>query len=484
VLCGWRHRGQRYRAFRRQVAPYDEWDPRDEEAPRARALCTTRGISRATGRLQAVLRPLRHVVVDVTPLRESRDFRLLVTGQLISSLGTQVALVALPVQIFLLSHSPLLVGLLGAFELAPAIAVSLLGGAMADRLDRRNILIAAQFGVIAAASALAAVSLAGRPPVVIVMLLGGVLAGSAALDTVTRAAMVPRIVAPARLRQALAFDYAVYQITMVVGPGIGGLLIAAFGVADGYLIDAGSCLAMAAAALAMTPQPPSAPPDHASITRSILESFRFVRRNNALAGSFAIDLMAMTTAWPRSMFAVLSLTLYHAGAGGTGLLFAALAAGGTLAALTAGWLDHARRLGRIVIVAVVVWGAAVACAGLVRTLAPALLLLAIAGFADGVSAVCRTTINQTVTPDRMRGRMSALYSLVVNSGPRLGDIESGVVAGLTSAATSVLTGGIACVVGAGAVVLAFPDLVAYDRGIDEPDSQAALAESAAGHSGP
>ena len=424
-----------------------------------------------------MLRLLKRVAVDVSPLRESRDFRLLILGQVISSLGSQIALVALPVQIFLLSHSPLLVGLLGAFELAPLVAVSLLGGVLADRFDRRSVLIGAQVGVIAAAAALAAVSFAGRPPVALVLVLGGALAGSAALDTVTRAALVPRVVAPARLRPALALDYGIYQVTMVVGPGLGGVLIAAFGVADSYLIDAASCLAMAAAAVAMSPQPPLARTGHPPALRSILESFRFVRHNNALAGSFAIDLLAMTTAWPRSMFAVLSLTVYHAGASGTGLLFAALAAGGTVAAFTAGWLEHARRLGRIVVVAVVIWGAAVAGMGLVRTLAPALVLLAIAGLADGVSAVCRTTINQTVTPDRLRGRMSALYSLVVTSGPRLGDIESGLVAGLTSAATSVLTGGVACVLGVTAVVLAFPGLVAYDRGAGDVVPEEAVAES-------
>jgi MFS family permease len=316
--------------------------------------------------------------------------------------------------------------------------------------------------------------------VAVVLVLGGLLAGSGALDTVTRAAIVPRVVAPSRLRAGLAFDYGIYQVTMVAGPGLGGLLIAAFGVGDSYLIDATSCLAMAAAAVAMAPQPPAKSHGHAPVFRSILESFRFVRHSGALAGSFAIDLLAMTTAWPRSMFAVLSLTVYHAGASGTGLLFAALAAGGTVAAFTAGWLDHVRRLGRIVVVAVVIWGAAVAAMGLVRTLAPAAVLLAVAGLADGVSAVCRTTINQTVTPDHMRGRMSALYSLVVNSGPRLGDVESGLVAGLTSAATSVLTGGLACVAGVGAVVLAFPGLVAYNRGAQEDLADATPAELRSG----
>ena len=137
----------------------------------------------------------------------------------------------------------------------------------------------------------------------------------------------------------------------------------------------------------------------------------------------------MTFGMPRALFAVLSLTVYHAGAAGTGALYSAVAAGATLAVLTSGWIRHARRLGQIVIGAVLVWGAAIALAGLVHTIGPAIVLLALAGFADSVSAVCRTTINQTVTPDKLRGRMSAVYSLVVTSGPRLGDIESGTVAG-------------------------------------------------------
>ena len=137
--------------------------------------------------------------------------------------------------------------------------------------------------------------------------------------------------------------------------------------------------------------------------------------------------------------------------------------GGTLSVLTAGWIEHVRRLGRITIVVVLVWGAAIATLGLVRSLAPAMVLLAIAGFADGVSAVCRSSINQTVTPDALRGRMSATYNLVVTGEPRLGDIESGLVAGLTSARASVVTGGIACIVGVGLIMLLFPALDRYGQ---------------------
>ena len=180
----------------------------------------------------------------------------------------------------------------------------------------------------------------------------------------------------------------------------------------------------------------------------------------------------MTFGMPRALFAVLSLTVYHAGAEGTGLLYAAVSAGATVAALTTGWLGHARRLGRIVIVAVVVWGLAIAAAGLVTSLWPALVALAVAGAADSVSAVCRSTINQTVTTDALRGRMSSVFSLVVTSGPRLGDVESGTAAGAIGARASVVSGGLACVVGVGLLMMAMPSLYAYD-------SEDALAEMAA-----
>jgi MFS family permease len=221
---------------------------------------------------------------------------------------------------------------------------------------------------------------------------------------------------------------------------------------------------MAAAAWRMRPQLPhaAAGADRPGIGRAIAEGLRFVRRSSALKGSFAIDLLAMTFGMPRALFPVLSITVYGAGAAGTGALFAAVSAGATVAALTTGWIGHARRLGRIVICAVSVWGLAIAAAGLVSSLWPAVLLLAIAGAADSVSAVCRTTINQTVTPDELRGRMSSVFTIVVTSGPRLGDVESGVVASLTSARFSVFSGGLACLAGVALVLVAFPALLAYD----------------------
>jgi MFS family permease len=409
------------------------------------------------------VRLLSRVAVDVSPLRESRDLRLLLGGELITGLGTQAALVALPYQLYVETGSAFLTGLLGAVELVPLMSMALLGGALADRRDRRRLLLLIQVALVLGASGLAALTYAGSPPIVALYVLGGAMAGFGAVQNVTAASIVPNLVPLAQLRSALALNYGMNTLTQVVGPAVGGVLIGVLGLGAAYTIDAVSCLAILAAVWAMSPQPPrGAVAEPERVLRSIAEGLRFVRANNALMGSFAIDLLAMTFGMPRALFAVLSVSVYHTGAGGTGLLYASVAAGATVAALTTGWLAHARRLGRIVIWAVVAWGLAIALAGVAGSLWIAAALLALAGAADSVSAVCRSSINQSVTPDHLRGRMSSVFTLVVTSGPRLGDVESGSVAALTSVRTSVISGGLACVAGVGLILLAFPALLRFD----------------------
>jgi MFS family permease len=399
---------------------------------------------------------------DVSALRESRDLRLVVLGNFVSGMGTQATLVALPYQIYVETHSALLVGLLGAVELLPLIASALWGGAMADRMDRRTLLLLDQIGLVLVAGALAAVSFAGDPSIAVLYVLAGLLAGVSALQNVVRSAIVPTLVRRELMRSALAFNYGLYQLTMVIGPGLGGVIIATLGVGAAYTIDAVSCFAMVFAVIAIAPLPPKGVERHETIRRSIADGLRFVRGNQALLGSFAIDLVAMTFGMPRALFAVLAVSVYHAGATGTGVLYSAVSLGATVAAITTGWLSHTRRLGLVVIWAVIAWAVAITFAGLASSLWIVAALLAVAGAADSVSAVCRTTINQTVTPDHMRGRMSSVFSLVVTSGPRLGDIESGVVAGATTPRFSVTSGGLACLVGVGIVMIAFPALKRYD----------------------
>jgi MFS family permease len=404
------------------------------------------------------------LAVDLTVLRESRDLRLLTIGEACSMLGTQAALVAIPYQVYALTRSAALVGVVGIVELGPLVLGSLLGGAWADRHDRRLLLLASQAGVVAAAGALALATLLGRPHAALVLALAGVLAGTAAVANVARTAVVPAL-AGDRLRAALSLTFGVAQVAAVVGPGLGGLVIAGAGVGAVYALDAAGFAVMLATTVAMRPLlPPPRKGEPEPLGRSIAEGLRFVRGDRTLVGSFAIDLAAMTFGMPRALFAVLALTVYDAGAAGTGVLYAAVSAGALAAALTTGWLEHARRLGRIVIVAVLVWGLAIAAAGLMPSLWPAAALLAVAGAADSVSAVARTIINQTATPEAMRGRMSSVFMLVVTSGPRLGDLESGLAASVIPATAAVVSGGVACVAAALLVVLAFPELAAYDGG--------------------
>ena len=268
---------------------------------------------------------MRPIAVDISSLRASRDLRLLVLGNLVSGLGTQAALVALPYQLYVETGSAFLTGLLGAVELAPLISMALLGGAIADRFDRRKLLLLDQIALVATAGGLAALAFAGSPPIVLLYALGGLLAGFGAIQNVARSAIIPNLVDPAHLRSALALNFGLFQLTHVIGPGLGGLLIGALGVGPVYALDAVSCLALVAAVAAMRPQPPQASPGPvAGILASIGEGLRSVRSNQPLMGSFAIDLMAMTFGMPRALFAVLSLDVYGAGAEGTGLLYAAV----------------------------------------------------------------------------------------------------------------------------------------------------------------
>jgi MFS family permease len=249
------------------------------------------------------------IAVDTSPLRESRDYRLLTAGGLVTGLGTQAGLVALPYQLYVITRSPALTGLLGLAELVPLVTASLFAGALADRFDRRRLLLACQVALVAVASALAAAAFSGRPPVWLLYVLAGAAAGSSAVERVTRASIVPNVVGPGQLRAALSFTFGMYQVAMVAGPAVGGLLISQLGIGSAYATDAVSCLGMVAAAWAMSPQRPAGGEVHEPFLRSIRSGLGFVRRSQALVGSFVIDLAAMTFGMPRALFPVLSLTL-------------------------------------------------------------------------------------------------------------------------------------------------------------------------------
>ena len=236
-----------------------------------------------------------------------------------------------------------------------------------------------------------------------------------------------------------------------------------FGLGWAYGIDVATFIAMLISVWMIHPQRPPAPEGHEPFFRSLVGGLRFAWSKGELMGSFVIDILAMTFGMPRALFPALSLTVYHAGAAGVGLLYAAVSAGAVVAAFTTGWLGTARRLGRIVVFAVLVWGFGIVVLGLTSSLWVAIAALTIAGAADSVSAVCRSTILQTATPDSMRGRMSSIFMLVVAGGPRVGDVESGVVAAAAGTQASVVSGGLLCMLGVAPIVLAFPAFWRYEE---------------------
>jgi MFS family permease len=407
------------------------------------------------------LRWLRALAVDTGPLRHSRDYRLLALGGFVSGMGTQVTLVALPYQMYVLTRSSFEVGMIGLAELVPLAGMSLLGGALADRTERRRLLLISQLGQLATSSLLAVGAATGRPPVASLYILAGIAAAASGVDRPTRTAIIPSIVGPNEIQPAVAFSYGLAQLTMVIGPALGGIVIAAAGIDWAYLLDVVTFTAMVGAVSLMQRRPVAPGTEGESVLAAVRSGLHFAVRRGELMGSFAADLLAMTFGMPRALFPALALTVYHAGAAGVGLLYAALSAGATVAAFATGWLQHARRLGRIVIFAIAAWGVAVTLAGLTHSLGPAMACLAVAGAADSVSAVCRSAIMLMATPDAMRGRMSSIFTLVVAGGPRVGDVESGSVAAAFGTRAAVVSGGLLCILGLAPIVALFPAFWRY-----------------------
>jgi predicted MFS family arabinose efflux permease len=412
--------------------------------------------------LRCSIGAVARLVIDLAPLRRSRDLRLLIGGQLVSILGTQMTGVAVSYQVYRLTRSSLDVGLVSLAMLVPLTVGALAGGAAADAFDRRRLMLAVS-GLMAACSAGLAVNAGAAASLWPLYVLPALAAGLSGFFDAALSAVIPNLVGRSDVATANAMFQAVFQLSLVAGPSAAGLLLAGTGIRFVYWIDVASYAAAIGSVLLMAPQPPAAPAARparparpaARIRRgvaSLAEGLRYTRGRQAIQGAYLIDLNATFFGLPRALFPALAATRFGGGASAVGFLYAAPGAGALLGALTTGWVGGVRRQGRAVIIAVLVWGAAIAAFGLVTWLAAALALLAVAGWADVISAVFRNAIIQLSVPDAMRGRLMGLQIAVVTGGPRLGDVESGAVAAAFGDTVSAVSGGLACV--AGALVLA------------------------------
>lgn len=405
---------------------------------------------------------LRRLAVDVSPLRASRDFRLIFIGQLISLAGRQITIVAVPYQIYLLTHSSVAVGALGAVQLVPYVIFSLVAGTIADRVDRRKLLLVTQVLLTLMSALFVAGAIEGHPPLLFLYGVAGLAAGISAVDQPARSATIPNLVRREHLPGALSLNFALFQTAAIAGPAVGGVIIGRVGLALAYGIDVATFGAAILAVLLISPQIPSGQRREPPV-EALVAGFQFLWATKVILGGYALDLNAMVLSLPRALFPALALSVYHAGASGLGVLYSATGVGAVAGSFLSGFIRHLRYPGRTVLYSVAGWGAAISALGVAGgSLWLAVGFLALAGAADAISAISRNTIQQTVTPDRLRGRLSAVSSMVVVGGPYLGDARAGALSGVLPPQFAILVGGLSCLVGCALIRSLIPQLWHFD----------------------
>jgi predicted MFS family arabinose efflux permease len=405
----------------------------------------------------------RRLLIDLTPLRASQDFRRLFAGQAVSMIGSQLTVVALAFQVYSLTRSSLQVGAVSLAQLLPFVTGTLAVGAMGDAIDRRRVLMVTSALLALTSGGLALNAWAGaHASLLAVYLVTAAAAGLSGVVATAATATVPSLVAVDQLTPAYATMQVIDQVGMVVGPAISGLLIATLGLPWLYGIDAitflWAALFMWRMAVVLPVRTGSRPG-----MRSVLEGLGYLRGRQVLQGAYVIDLCATVFGLPRALFPALTRTVFRGGPATLGILYAAPAVGALAGSLTSGWLNGVRRQGRTVLIAVAGWGAIIVAFGFARALWVAIILLVLAGWTDVISAVLRSTIVQTAVSDAFRSRISGVQMAVVEGGPRLGDLESGAVATAVSTQFSIVSGGLVCAIGAVAVALLLPGFRRYGQ---------------------
>jgi MFS family permease len=402
----------------------------------------------------------RRLHVDVRPLRR-RDFRNLWLGQMISTLGGAITEVAVPYQVYHLTGSTALVGLLGLASLVPLLVVPLVGGAIADALDRRTVVFLTEIGMAALSGVFLLNALLPHPQVWALFVLQAVAIAVFSLGRPAMSSLSPRLVPEEEIAAASALFSVYNSLGAVAGPAVGGVIIAVAGIPWTFGIDAVTYLASLAAIWSLPKLPPLEDVERPSV-RSIVDGFRFLKGRQALIGIFLIDSNAMIFGMPSALFPAIAIHRLGGDASTVGYLYAAPYAGALVCSLLSGWVSHTRRMGLGITIMACLWGAAIAGFGLMTSLWPALALLAVAGAADFYSAVLREALLLRSTPDHLRGRMLGIEFMQVAGAPNIGDLEAGVLASLTSIRFSVVSGGLACIAGCIATALLLPGFLHYD----------------------
>ena len=398
--------------------------------------------------------------MDLTPLRQSRDYRLLFFSGVITYLGSMITYVALPFQVATLTDSYLAVGLIGLVEIAPLIIFGLYGGALADSFDRRILVLATEIGALLLVAVLLVNALLPEPRLWVLYVVAVLLAANNGLQRPSLDAMTPRLVPHDQLAAAGALNTIKWNLGSIVGPAIGGLLLSAGGAASAYAFDVVSFAVSILLLWRLRSLKPLASTEEKPTLRHIMDGLRYAASRRDLLGTYAVDLIAMIFAFPYALFPFLAIELGAPWA--LGLLYAASAIGGLAVTFTSGWVPRINRHGRAVVFGALLWGAGMALVGLTSSLWWVLLFLALAGAGDMISGIFRGLIwNQTI-PDEMRGRMAGIEMLSYSIGPQLGQVRSSAAASLTNLRMSFVTGGVMCIAGVAIAAFTMPSLWQYD----------------------
>ena len=411
----------------------------------------------------------RALLADIRPLRESPPFRRLWAGTTLSSVGSALTGFAVILQVYDLTHSPLAVGGVGVAQMVPTLLIGLAGGTVTDAIDRRKLVLVTSSCLAAVSAAFAAQAFAGLGLVWLLYALVAVQSSLTALDRPARATFVPGLLPASQLPAGLALNQLSFQITLIAGPALAGLIAAAphLGLRACYLIDT---VSFAAALYGVARLPTMRPQGGATRpgSRAVAEGVRFIRRSQVLAGAFLADLNATVFGLPVALFPAINAERFGGSPVTLGLFITAIGVGGLASAAFSGPVKHVARPGRAMLCTVAVWGAAFAGFALSPGLWLTLSLLAVAGAADAFTVVFRSTIVATVTPDRLRGRVMAADYVVGAGGAQLGNLEAGALGTLTTPVISALAGGLVTIAGAVVIALALPGFTRYRRQPAEP----------------
>jgi MFS family permease len=415
---------------------------------------------------------IERLLVDVTPLRESPAYRRLWVGSLLSGVGSQMTVFAVALQVFLLTHSPVAVGAVGLVTAIPAISCGLFAGSLIDAFDRRRLVLVTSSAQLVISLAFAAQAFAGVDQLSLLYVLVALQSLVASVNAPARGTFMPRLLPPEQIPAGAALSMLVMHAGLVAGPSLAGLIAAAGGLRLCYLVDAISFLAALYGVFRLPPMRPDGDGTRPGL-RAVVDGLRFLRRSPVLTGALISDMNATVLAMPIALFPAINAERFGGSPRTLGLLTTAVAVGGILGSALSGPVGRVSRQGLGMLVAGAVWGAALAGFGLVDGLGATLALLTVAGAADVSSVVLRTTLIQVATPDAFRGRTTATEFVVGAGCPELGNFRAGAVASLTSPGVSAVTGGVACVVGAGVIAVSLPAFVRY-RTAAEPIPVASL----------